>query len=137
MRFCVFIFLIFSSFSIFSQIDDQTFLKSQRETLYLSGKDHLEIDKTYSLEYGVELPALVKKETNENLIIFTYKTYVGLNDTNRERIMGRLKVSVPAIVEISSVGEEIKVSFLATSTAEDFLELFRLTGYSGYEIMNK
>ena len=137
MRFCVFIFLIFSSFSIFSQIDNKTLLESQRKTFYIDGKDHLEIDKTYSLEYGVELPALVKKETNGNLIIFTYKTYVGLNDTNRERIMGRLKVSVPAIETISSVGEEIKVSFSTTSTSEDFLKLFLLTGYRGYEIMNK
>lgn len=136
MRFCVFIFLIFSSFSVFSQIDEQTFLKSQRITFYWEGKDYLEIDKAYSLEYGVELPALVKKETNGNLIIFTYKTYIGLNDSNRERIMGRLKVSVPAIETISSVGEEIKVSF-STTTTEDFLELFRLTGYRGYEIMNK
>ncbi|HRO76268.1 MAG TPA: hypothetical protein PLP27_08995 [Crocinitomicaceae bacterium] len=136
MRFCLFIFLIFSSFSIFSQINNKTLLESQRKTFYIDGKDHLEIDKTYSLEYGAKLPALVKKETSGNLIFFTYKTYMGLNDANRERIMERLTVSVPAILSISNDGDEIRVSFSTTATSEDFLELFRLTGYSGYEIMN-
>jgi hypothetical protein len=127
------LFLIVSKF-VFSQAP-QTYL-TEREQLYINHEDISTKDNAYSIEHGDVLPALVKKEVSDNLIIYTFTTHRNLNDDNRERWMYRFQTLVPSIVSISSVGKEIKVRFSNTATQEDFVEFFRLTGYSGFKIMN-
>lgn len=118
----------------FSQ-DASSYLEN-REHLFLQQKDITLTDRDYSQANGEILPALVQKEISGNLMVLTYSTHRNINDDNRVRVMDRLKVSVPSIVAISSVGKEIEVSFLMTVTPDDLTELFRLTGFKGYKIMN-
>lgn len=125
--------MFIASFS-FSQ--EATSYLTERENLYREHADIVTSDRNYALANGETFPALVAKEKNGNTLIFTYTTHRNLNDANRDRVLSRLKVSVPSIVAISSVGNQLKVSFLASVSNEDLMELFRLTGYSGYKIMN-
>lgn len=108
----------------------------ERENLYHLNKDFSASDRAFVAANSEILPALVKKETAAQLVIFTYRTFRNLNVSNEQNVMSRLKRSVPSIVSISNIGNEIKVSFTNPISEEDLTELFRLTGFKGYKIMN-
>ena len=135
MKYTLIILSILFSYVSFSQGSVETYLQ-ERESLYAQNKDFSTLDKSFSLTNGEILPALVKKETSGQLVIFTYKTFRNINSSNEQNVMYRLKISVPSIVSISNIGNEIKVSFMNPVSEDDLTELVRLTGFKGYKIMN-
>ncbi len=135
MKYTLIILSFLFSFLLYSQENIGTYLQ-ERENLYNQNKDFSTLDYDFSIANGEILPALIKKETNAQLAIFTYKTFRNINASNEQNVMYRLKLSVPSIVSISNTGNEIKVSFMNPVSEEDLTELVRLTGFKGYKIMN-
>ncbi len=135
MKYTLIILSFLFSFLLYSQENIETYLQ-ERENLYNQNKDFSTLDHDFSIANGEILPALIKKETNAQLAIFTYKTFRNINASNEQNVMYRLKLSVPSIVSISNTGNEIKVSFMNPVSEEDLTELVRLTGFKGYKIMN-
>jgi|GEM_PF-3608573 len=127
---------LFFPLTYYAQGNSSTY-NSERESLYLQGQDIAEKDKIFSLEHGEILPALVKKEISENILVFTFSTHRNINPSNEQRVLDRLKQSVPSVIAVSNTGNRITVSFNPAATQQELNTFFRLTGFDGYKIMSE
>lgn len=131
----VILLLILSSFgSAFGQVNlDQ--LYAQRRSLAQEGKDYLETEREI-LSVGIYPSALVSTASSDEGRSFEFKTYKLISEDKQDRIEQRLIASIGGVQSVEINNQQVSVIFKPEATEENVLLLFKILGYTGYEIKN-